>query len=203
MRLDREHRRYYFPPLEPGQPRAVEYTPLNKKRASRAVVWQPKRKATGEVRPYWFHRAVSLRFLRTAEQSWVLSIRPELRITVDGVEESPSEKIGGRVTRKKSRTFNYDLLGEVHFWRDYLSDSRPRIMLPFGSARQVIVVSTTLMHGEIMWPGIPKEHAKPFKNVEYIDDLFTWAEFSSLDDSEDRDDWIEDDEDERPDDDPS
>lgn len=196
LKFDREHRRYYFAPSEPGVPFAVVYKPLNKQRASRTVVWQPKKKSTGEARPYWFHRAVALRFLQTGERSWALSIRPELRVTADGVNPPPSETIGGKVTRKKSRTFNYNLLAEVQFWRDYLSESQPRILLPFGHARQTIVVPTTLMRGDVTWPGIPKEHAKPFKNVEYVDDLFTWAEFRTLEEGleePDEDEWLEED----------
>jgi hypothetical protein len=69
-------------------------------------------------------------------------------------------------------------LSEVHFWRDYLSESKPRIILPFGP-KQRVVISTTPMHGEVSWPGIPAEHAKPFTRVEYIDDLLTWAELSA------------------------
>jgi hypothetical protein len=181
LQLDREHRRYYFAPSEPGVGLAVTYRPLNQRRKSRPVVWQPKRKSTGEPRSYWYHRAVALKFLRVTARSWVLSIRPELRITVDGMTPLAAEAIGGKVTRKKSRTFNYDLLGEVQFWRDYLSESKPRILLPFGRPGQAIVIPTTLMQGDVTWPGIPKEHAKLFKNVEYLDDLFTWAQFHALD----------------------
>jgi len=36
------------------------------------------------------------------------------------------------------------------------------------------------MQTEIEWPGIPQEHQKPFKNIEYIDDLFSWAEWKQL-----------------------
>ena len=181
LQLDREHRRYYFATPGPGVGLSVKYKPLNQRLTSRTVVWQPKRKLTGEARPYWYHRAVALKFLRTAERSWCLSIRPELRITVDGVNPPAAAAVGGRVTRKKSRTFNYDLLAEVQFWRDYLSESKPRILLPFGCPGQAIVIPTTLMQGDVTWPGIPKEHAKPFKNVEYVDDLFTWAQFHALD----------------------
>jgi len=189
LQLDREHARYYFSPMQPDTPFTVSYKPLNKRIATRSVVWQPKRKSTGEARPYWYHRAVALRFLRTEERSWALSIRPELRITVDGANPPPAETIGGKVTRKKSRMFNYDLLAEVQFWRDYLSASQPRILLPFGHPRQTVVISTTLMRGDVTWPGIPKEHAKPFKNVEYVDDLFSWAEFQSLEEGLEEDDW--------------
>ncbi len=80
------------------------------------------------------------------------------------------------MTHKKSRLFNYDLLAEVQFWRDFLSDSSTRIVFPFGPSSQRIVVFTDLMHGTVSWPGIPEEHAKPFRNVAYVDDLFSWAE---------------------------
>jgi hypothetical protein len=76
--------------------------------------------------------------------------------------------------------YNYDLLGEVNFWRDYLSDSSPRIILRFGP-RQHIVISTHLLSGVVGWPGIPEEHAKPFRNVDYVDDMFSWAELNQLD----------------------
>jgi len=107
------------------------------------------------------------------------------------VNPPPAENIGGKVTRKKARTFNYNLLAEMQFWRDYLGDSQPRILMSFGSPGQSIVIPTTLMQGNVTWPGIPAEHAKPFNNVEYVDDLFSWAEFQSLEAEyqSDEDDW--------------
>jgi hypothetical protein len=180
LQLDREHDRYHFAPTKPGVGLSISYRPLNRRRATRQVVWQPKRKATGLARPYWYHRAVALTFIRTAERIWALNIRPELRVTLDGVNPPPAREVGAKVTRKKSRTFNYNLLAEVQFWRDYLSESKPRIILPFGHPRQTIVVETRLMQGEVTWPGIPRAHAMPFKNIEYLDDLFSWAEYSTL-----------------------
>jgi hypothetical protein len=180
LRLDKLHSRYYFQPEEPEKECVIVYRPLNRAAASRRVVWQPRSRRTGQPRGYWYHRAVSLRFLRAGTDEWCLSVRPELRVTVDGLNPAPSGRIGGKVTRKKSRMFNYDLLGEVNFWRDYLSDSGPRIILRFGP-QQHIVISTRLLSGTVTWPGIPEEHAKSFTNVEYLDDLFTWAEFAELD----------------------
>ena len=138
LRLDKAHARYYFQAQEAGQELSVDYRPLNKKKVSRNVVWQPKIRQTGQPRDYWYHRAVSLRFLRIRSDEWALSIRPELHITKDGFKTLPSEKIGSKVTRKKSRMFNYDLLGEVQFWRDFLSRSQPRITLSFGSNQDAI-----------------------------------------------------------------
>jgi hypothetical protein len=154
----------------------VSYRPLNAAKATRSVVWQPKKKATGEPRNYWLHRAVGLRFFLAGADQWCLSIRPELRVTSDGFESIDAKRIGQRVTRAKARLFNYDLLGEVQFWRDFLGKSSPRIILPFGTDGQSLIISTALGTGKVRWPGIAPEHDLPFKNVEYVDNLFTWAE---------------------------
>jgi hypothetical protein len=193
LRLDHDHHRYYFEPEAAGVERSVPYRPLNASRATRSVVWQPKKRATGEARNYWLHRAVSLRFFLIGDNQWCLSVRPELRVTSDGFESIQAKYIGRQVTRKKSRLFNHDLLGEVQFWRDFLGRSTPRILFPFGTDKQNLIVSTSLSSGQVCWPGIPAEHDMPFKNVEYVDDLFTWAEAGGL--SEDDDLAGEDDED--------
>jgi hypothetical protein len=181
LHLDWRHRRYYFMPEEPGKPLEISYRPLNQSTAARQVVWQPITKKTGEPKSYWYHRAVALRFHLVSDRHWCLSVRPEMHVTKDGAIPLESESIGRRVTRKKARMFNYDLLGEVQFWRDFLSDSQPRIILPFGKG-QSILISTTMMQAEIGWPGMPEEHQRPFKNVEYFDDLFSWAALAHLDD---------------------
>jgi hypothetical protein len=116
-------------------------------------------------------------------------------VTKDGFELLESEKIGGKVTRKKSKMFNYDLLGEVNFWRDFLCESEPRIILNFGKD-QHIIISSNMLQTEVHWPGIPEKYAKPFKNIEYQDDLFSWAKLANLNVESDEDDedgfWEED-----------
>jgi hypothetical protein len=183
---DNDHKRYYFPCPDPPADRTVRYRGLNQQ-AERGVVWQPKRKSTGEPRGHWYHLAFSSRFLRTGSKRMVLSIRPELRITKDGVTPIDSERIGAKVTKKKSRVFNYDLLRDVNFWRDYLGGSSPHIRFWYGSPGQALVISTLLQNGSVTWPGLPPEHAMPFTNVEYLDDLFTWAEVHSDEGYEDED----------------
>jgi hypothetical protein len=184
LQLDKEHRRYYFPMLEPGEPRYETYQPPNASESTLSVVWQPTRRATGEPRKHWFHRAVGLRFARIGPGEWCLSLRPELRVTVDGVTPVESRSVGAKVTRKKSRLFNYELLKEVQFWRDFLSGRTPRVVFFFGRRDQRITISSDLMEGQILWPGIPARHAMPFRNVSFVDDLFTWAEAELIDEGQ-------------------
>jgi hypothetical protein len=88
--------------------------------------------------------------------------------------------------------FNYDLLGEMQFWRDFLSESSARMTLRFSESA-ALVVSTSMLEGSVDWPGIPAEYAMPFSNVHFVDDLFSWAEGRAPEES--ADDWEESDDD--------
>jgi hypothetical protein len=179
LNWDREHKRYYFQPEKAGEIVEITYQPLNQSVSSRQVVWQPITKKTGVTKSYCYHLAVSLKFHRVSTSRWCLSIRPEMHITADGITPYPSEKKGSKITKKKSRTYNYDLLSDIQFWRSYLSEGQPRIIFPFD-ANQFIQVSTSLMDAEVEWPGMPEEHAKPFKNVQSLETLWSWAEINQL-----------------------
>ena len=183
LQLDREHHRYYFKSDEPGKEKSVEYRPLNQSITTRKVVWRPMNTRTNEPRNFWNHLAVNLRFLNAGNGEWCFCIRPELRVTRDGVTPIESRNIGRNVTRQMSHQFNYDLLEDVNFWRDFLSGGEPRIILQFAP-ESAIIISTTMMSSEIEWPGIPKEFAKPFENVEYEDNLFTSAQVQEFEGEE-------------------
>lgn len=174
IRYDPGHRRFFFPVEESGEERAVEYRPLNANKTTRKVAWQPKRKSTGEKRKYWWHLAAGLRFLQVSDKQWCFSLRPERHLTADGVVPLPPKQIGRRVTSVKSKMRNLNYLTEVNFWRDFLSNGSPRIVLNFGD--QSAVISTEFLSFGIEWPGVPDDQ-EPFKNVSYQDNLFTKAEF--------------------------
>lgn len=183
---DKPHRRYHFVAPAMNTPAYVTYKPLNQRSTRTAVVWQPISKA-GVPRRYWYHRALSARFLKVSASGFVLALQPDLHVTTDGFQEYAARYVGSKVTRKKARWYNYELLGQVHFWRDLLSRSQPRIIFRFGGAS--IVIGSTLVDSVISWPGIPEAHAKAFSNVEAAEDLFSWGAFVHRNDpSEDADD---------------
>lgn len=183
LQLDRDHHRYYFNCDEPGKEKEVEYRPLNQSSATRKVVWQPMNTRTNTPRNFWYHLAVDLRFVNAGPDQWAFCIRPEMRVTTDGVTPIESGNIGSYVTRAMAHQYNYDLLENVNFWRDFLSGGEPRIILRFGP-ESMIVVSTAMMSADIEWPGIPKEFAMPFQNVEYIENLFSLAEAREIEGDE-------------------
>ena len=189
LRLDKKHRRYYFQSNLPGKTFSVKYRPLNQRITSRQVVWQPLHQKTRKPKPYWYHLAVALNFFPVSSQHWCLSIRPELRITKDGLTPLELKRIGGRVTHKKSHTHNFDLLTEINFWRYFLSNGEPRIIFPFGKGQRIIV-PTSIMQTEIEWTGIPEEYAKSFTNIEYEENLFSYAKLAQLE-SEDEEETLE------------
>lgn len=181
LRLDKDHARYYFEPDTDLSPRSVTYTTLTGQVRPRMVAWRPKLKHSGEFRKYWEHFAVGLRFHRMGQAAWVLSIRPERRFTKDGYEPLTPKGTGKRSTSRKSRMYNEQVLREVNFWRDFLSDGRPRIVLDFGEQR--LMIDTTLIGGDVEWPGVPHD-ARAFTHTTFEEDLFTRVELDQLVDEE-------------------
>jgi hypothetical protein len=178
LNLDKDHHRYFFDPERNDEGHAISRTvtcqPLNQAGASKTVVRRPKRRSTGEFRRYWVHLAVGLRFHRVTDRDWVLSVRPERRYTVDGWQPLVPKATGRRATSQKSHMYNYALLGELQFWKEYLSNGEPRMILDFGG--QSLVIDAELLSGAAEWPGIPGD-VKPFENVVREDDLFTSAAY--------------------------
>ncbi len=192
VRFDPAHKRFFFDALVAGKPRQEYYRPLNAKgRSKRNVVWQPMSKATGQTRNYFWHLAVGLNFLRVERHQWCFSIRPERHLTSDGVTPLPPKQIGRRVTSKKARMWNDIYLGEVNFWRDYLSDGSPNLVLNFGD--QSAVIDTRMLTFNVKWPGIPGD-TKAFTNQTYDQDLFSSLEYDDAALAGDGLEWRDDDE---------
>ncbi len=190
VRYDPTHYRYFFQADKPGDERSITYRPLNTKQTSRLVVWEPKRRTTGEGKGFWWHLGAGIRFHKVGERQWCLSLRPERHLTSDGITPLASKQIGKRVTSLKAKMYNDLYLSEINFWRDYLSGGTPRILLNFG--QQSVVIETQFLSFDVDWPGIPGDD-KAFKNQTYVDDLFTLSDFNETVEGESFD-WEDDDE---------
>jgi len=173
VRYDPEHKRFYFKAANAGQARTIQYKSVGGRRVTRQVVWQPVKRSTGEARNFWWHVAAGLRFHQVATLQWCLSIRPEWHLTSDGETPLPSQKVGRRVTSKKSRMYNFRYLAEVNFWRDFLSEGLPRIVLQFGD--QAAILPAEILSINVSWPGIPDD-VKYVHTDERQDDLFSLTE---------------------------
>lgn len=180
LMFDREHQRFYFEPVDGGA-RTEEYKTLTGRSQTRLVAWQPTFRHSGELKNYWEHLAVGLRFHLVGDTSWVLSVRPERRFTRDGKMPLRPKATGRRSTSKKSRMYNSEVLEEVVFWRHFLSQGRPRIHFNFGD--QSLMVSSELLRSIIEWPGV-KDDARPFTNLAYQENLFTYQELLEVEEAE-------------------
>jgi len=106
-----------------------------------------------------------------------MSVRPERRFTRDGTLLLTPKGTGRRATSRKSHMYNINVLTEVNFWREFLSDKGPRIIMKFGV--QSLVVDAEMMSTTVSWPGVPDD-AQPVSYTRAEDDLFTSAEYDDL-----------------------
>jgi hypothetical protein len=188
LKLDKEHHRYYFEPDELGKDKRVSYQTVSGITSKRSVAWNPRFRHSGEPKNYWEHLAVSLRFHRFEQWSWGISIRPERRFTSDGFIPLGGKSTGKKSTKRKSKMYNFDVLQEVQFWRDFLSQGKPRVVCNFGD--QAIVIDNTLISGSITWPEVEGDKADRMA-ASYEDDLFTLADFNEANDFDEFDDDID------------
>lgn len=175
VRYDVYHRRFYFIPLEEGKERSVSYKSLTGRNTERLVVWEPKRRATGIGVGVWWHVAAALNFQQFSPLQWCFTIRPEWNLTKDGSTPLEPVRVGRRVTSKKSRMYNINYLTEVNFWRDFLADGSPRIIMDFGD--QSAIIETELLSFPISWPGVPNDERR-FEQETREENLFTLTELN-------------------------
>lgn len=78
--------------------------------------------------------------------------------------------------------YNIDVLGEVHFWRHYISRGQPKTIMRFG--KQSLIVPTNLLSTEATWPEIPEDTDKHLTMI-YHDDLVSLADYNEAIEFED------------------
>jgi hypothetical protein len=168
MRYDKEHRRYYFALCEDGSAPRAEYRSKTGRSMSREVVKEAMYRSGGS-KGFWWHQAVSLRFLLVA-QGCVLSVRPEFHLTSDGQETLDSPLIGRRVTRRKSRIYNSQYIDGVQFWREVITERSPRAVIRVGGQR--LTIDNDVLTCDVVSPGVPDDEL-PLDVGQPDDDLLT------------------------------
>lgn len=173
LAYNRRPRRFYFPTEPENDCRSVPYdAPPSGRKQPLAIAWRPIRKATGEPRPYWLHRAVGLGWVDIGDNQWILTVRPELHVTENGTDPYDNAKVGAIVTRWKSSIYNKELWRELSFWRQQLSGKHPRIVFKFSDS-EAIHLTASFVESTITWPGLPEESATYFDNTDYEETLLT------------------------------
>lgn len=188
---DPNHHRYFFKADKEKVERKFTYTALSGRKTTKAVVHLPTTKATGLPKSYWIHLAANLSFQQITPQQWVLTIRPERHITKDGYQPYLHTSIGSKVTKIKSRMYNWEYLQEIQLWREFITQARPRLVLRLGKQAIIaIIIENMLPTGDIEWAGAPDDK-KDFIAQKHAEDLFSFAEISFLkEEAEDTEDSI-------------
>ncbi|MEK7424519.1 MAG: hypothetical protein AAB131_11850 [Actinomycetota bacterium] len=168
---DNRHNRHYFAARAAGEERVVTYQTL-RGRAQPLKVVREERRRTGERKGVWWHQAVRLRFERIGPTSWYATLRPEFHLTADGVQPLPERRVIGRVTRRKSTMYNDPYLSRVQFWRWFLTQGDPRLVVRAG---QPIIIGANPVEVRLRWPGVPNDDAD-YVAPDFEETLLTLAE---------------------------
>lgn len=116
LRFDKDREYYYFPAHKGLKTRKVEYQSI-RRRVSREVFKQHRKKSDATQRAYCRHSAFKGYFLRLGND-WYLEITPTYHFTFDGYKEDMfhAERLKG--IKRLER--NPAVLGQLLMWADYL-----------------------------------------------------------------------------------
>ena len=154
LRFDRDHYRHYFLATTTGEKRSEEYLSKTGRKMACDVVYEEHRR-DGTGKGVWWHLAAQFRFEQTSESQWCFVVRPGWHLTKDGNETLEGRRVGRRVTRRKATTYNEMLLNESQFWRSFLTQQQPRLILRLGA--QSLIVDADYLTAEVTWPGVPDD----------------------------------------------
>jgi hypothetical protein len=135
VRHDRDRNRYYFLPDHETVTRRVEAKTKTGRNQSAKKVVRQEGERSDNPRDVWWHLAAQLRFEEFESGSWGLTIKPEFHLTKDGREPLDPRRVGRKVTERKSRMYNEGYFDAVHFFRYFLLDGKPRLVLPSAGRR--------------------------------------------------------------------
>jgi hypothetical protein len=168
VRHDRDRNRYYFLPDHETVTRRVEAKTKTGRNQSAKKVVRQEGERSDNPRDVWWHLAAQLRFEEFESGSWGLTIRPEFHLTKDGREPLDPRRVGRKVTRRKSRMYNEGYFDAVHFFRYFLLDGKPRMVLPVG--RQKITVDGDFPTMDARWPHIADKRFDPILMLDSDDE---------------------------------
>lgn len=79
---------------------------------------------------FWKHHAAKISF-RWIGESWYLQIVPQYQLTQDGIKRCSDEKTKKYITPIIAREFNYNVLNNIFFWGDILSNGKSNIEIEY------------------------------------------------------------------------
>lgn len=175
LEWDRRHERYWFPAGTDGTPRSVRVSTKSGQNRSRPVAYEQTYRS-GVGKGAWCHWALEWRFEQVAGDSWVLATRPAYQWTMDGVTPLDPDLIGRKAARKMAHVYNAQYFDQVHFWQTWLTEGKPRLVLPIGQAS--LVISSEAPSTSITWPIIGDETFVPAGPTD--DDLLTYLDYHAV-----------------------
>jgi hypothetical protein len=175
LEWDKRHKRYWFPADTDGAERAVRVPTKRGQNRSRPVAYE-QRYRSDEGKGAWCHWALEWRFEHVAEDSWVLATRPAYQWTTDGSTLLDPDLIGRKAAQKMAHVYNVQYFDQVHFWQTWLTEGKPRLVLPVGHAS--LVISSEAPLTSITWPTIGDETFTPTGPAD--DDLLTYLDYQGV-----------------------
>lgn len=164
---DKRHNRYWFAAPD-GEPRRAQVATKSGQGRQREVAYEQRRK-TGEGKGVWCHWAFRPHFVQVSACEWVLSLRAAYQWTTDGMTPLDPDRVTRKASQKMAHIYNEQYFDQIIFWRNWLTQDSPRLLVPVGEA--ALVAEADPLTTDVRWPTIGDKQFDPADAAS--DDLLT------------------------------
>ena len=136
LRYDKDHGRFFFPPLGGANRTATWHT--GKRKSTRGITTKRTKGKTEQI--FWSHQSLRAKFVNIGNEIF-LQLEPGWAFTFDGEHPLTGKDVGIFSTKWITNERNPSVFYHVRFWSDLLSHSTDSISIRLGNEK-IIVDST-------------------------------------------------------------
>jgi len=127
---DRDHGRYFFPPL--GGSNRTETWNTGKRKATRHITTRHTKGKSEQV--FWSHQALRAKFVNIDDE-FFLQLTPGWTFTFDGEHPLTGREVGIFSTKWTTKEHNPSVFYHVRFWSNLLAKSSSKISIRLGNEK--------------------------------------------------------------------
>ena len=127
---DREHHRFFFPPLG-GVNRTYTWN-TGKRKSTRSITTRHTKGKSEQV--FWSHQSIRVKFMNIDDEIY-LQLVPGWTFTVDGENSMSGKDVGIFSTKWTTNEYNPSVFYNVRFWTNLLSNSTDKISIRLGNEK--------------------------------------------------------------------
>ena len=140
LRYDRNHSRFFFPPL--GGEDRTESWHTGKRQSTRKITARHTKGKSKQI--FWAHRALQAKFMNINNDLY-LQLVPVWAFTSDGQTPLTGKEVGSFSTKWTAKEYNLSVFYNIRFWSSLLAKKSSKISMRLGNEKLDVDITPSVI----------------------------------------------------------